>query len=75
MQVKVFWVVTPCNVADGGSKVLWNSGILPQHYMVSQPRNLNCVIYAFSYIWCFIHSEIHKNKIQMEALQGVYIYI
>jgi len=43
IQVQVFWVVTPCSVVigyqleDGGSKVLWNAGILLQHYMVSQP--------------------------------------
>jgi len=52
-EVEVFWVVTPCSVVvgyqcfwgpsclhceDGGSKVLWNIGILLQLYMVSQPR-------------------------------------
>jgi hypothetical protein len=44
IQVEAFRVVTPCNVVvggpcclhhpeDGGSKVLWNIGILPQHYV------------------------------------------
>jgi hypothetical protein len=50
IQVKVFWAVTLCSVADfggpgcflvpedGGSKVLQNTGIMLQHYLVSQPR-------------------------------------
>jgi len=42
-QAVVFWVEMLCSVAvglhpeDRGSKVLQN-GVLPQHYMVSQPR-------------------------------------
>jgi hypothetical protein len=54
IQVKVFWVVMPCSIVVGyqcfrpcclnlqgdvgGIMVLKNVGILPQHYMVSQPR-------------------------------------
>jgi hypothetical protein len=55
IQVKVFWVVMPCNVMveyqhfggpcclliqdkDEGSKFLLNVGILPHHYIMSQPR-------------------------------------
>jgi len=34
-QVEVLWIVTP---EDGGSMVLRNDGILPQHYTASQPR-------------------------------------
>jgi len=33
-QVQVFWVVMLCSVVG----YLWNSGNLPQHYTVSQPR-------------------------------------
>jgi len=40
IQVEVFWIVVPCSVAeDGGSKVIRNVGILPQHYTASQPRS------------------------------------
>jgi hypothetical protein len=54
IQAEVFWVVMLCNVVVGyqcfrgpcclhlhqygGSKVIWNIQILPQHYMASQPR-------------------------------------
>jgi hypothetical protein len=47
IQVKVFWIVTPCSVVvghwslhreDGGSMDLSNVDILPQNYTVSQPR-------------------------------------
>jgi hypothetical protein len=41
IEVEVFWVVTPCSSndpEDGGSKVLRNVDILPQHYTASQPR-------------------------------------
>jgi hypothetical protein len=31
LQVEVFWVVTLCNVENGGSMELWNVGILPQN--------------------------------------------
>jgi hypothetical protein len=46
-QVMVFWVVTPCidvlrylhlHGEDGGSMVFQSTGLLPHHYMVSQPR-------------------------------------
>jgi len=51
-QVEDFWVMTPCSVVVGdqrfrgpcclqlqGSMDFWNVGILPQHYMASQPRS------------------------------------
>jgi len=45
-DVEVFWAVTLCSALvgdhiqgeEGGSMDLWNVGILPQHYTVSQPR-------------------------------------
>jgi hypothetical protein len=33
----VFWVVVPYS-KDGGSMVLWNTGIQLQHHMLQQPR-------------------------------------
>jgi len=63
IQVMDFWVVTPCSVVvwcrplylhlhpeDGGSRVMWNLGILLQHYTVSQPKS---PWLRFSHI-CFI---------------------
>jgi hypothetical protein len=42
IQIEVFWVVMCCSVTAsifrGGNKVLWNIGILLQHYLVSQLR-------------------------------------
>jgi len=38
-QVEVFWVVTQCS-KDGGTIVLWNIGILSNHYTASYPRTL-----------------------------------
>jgi hypothetical protein len=40
IQVVVFWIVTThLHLGeDGGSKDLRNVGILPQHYITSQPR-------------------------------------
>jgi hypothetical protein len=43
IQVKVFWIMTPCSVLVGysegeGTMDLGNVGIIPQHYTVSQPR-------------------------------------
>jgi hypothetical protein len=51
VQVEAFWVVIPCSVVvgyqrsggplhpeDGGSRVLRNIRILPQHYAASRPR-------------------------------------
>jgi len=55
-QAVVFWVEMLCSVAvglhpeDRGSKVLQN-GVLPQHYMVSQPRRQ--------------HESLLTQKIQM----------
>jgi hypothetical protein len=55
-QADVFWVVTPCSVAtpldleDEDDKVLWNIGILPQHYMASQFETLDV---SRSYLPCF----------------------
>jgi hypothetical protein len=48
-EVEVFWVVMSYSAAvgyhrlkgHGGSKVLQNTGILPQHYAASQPRDHN----------------------------------
>jgi len=46
IQIEVSWFVTPCSDVigcqgeDGGSKVLWNIGILVQHYMASLLREL-----------------------------------
>jgi len=51
IQVEVFWVVTPCDgippfrrtllpplhPVDGGSEVLRNGVIVPQHYTATQP--------------------------------------
>jgi hypothetical protein len=39
IHVEVFWFVTPQS-EDGGSKLLRNVGIIPQHYTASQPRRL-----------------------------------
>jgi hypothetical protein len=41
IKLKVFWAAMPHSAVadeDGGSKVFQKVGILPQHYMVSQPR-------------------------------------
>jgi len=39
IQVEEFWVVKTCSYHEGGGgKALWNVGILPQHYTLSQPR-------------------------------------
>jgi hypothetical protein len=45
IHVMVSWFMTACSEVvplphpeDGGSKVLWNTGILPHYYMVSWPR-------------------------------------
>jgi hypothetical protein len=54
IQVLVFWVVIPCIdmvgyqhfrepgclAEDGGNPSIWNFGILPHYYAVSQPRRL-----------------------------------
>jgi len=43
-HVEDLWIVTMCSVLveyqreDGGSKVLRNVGMLPQHYTASEPR-------------------------------------
>jgi len=37
IQVKIFWVVTPCSVAAEPC-YLQNTGILAHHYAASQPR-------------------------------------
>jgi len=37
IHVEVFWFVTPQS-EDGGSKLLRNVGIIPQHYTESQRR-------------------------------------
>jgi len=51
LQVKVFWIVTPCMIVvgyqlfrdplhpeDGSSMNFWNVGTLRQHYTVLQTR-------------------------------------
>jgi len=50
-QVEVFWVVTLHSVVvgypeDGGNVDLWNNGILPQHYTVSQSRKPQLEIFC-----------------------------
>jgi hypothetical protein len=45
IQVAFFCIVTPCSFEDGGSKVLRNAGILPQHHKHHNPEELDLKVH------------------------------
>jgi len=68
----IFWVVMRCSIVvgyhhfwghpeDGGSMELWNIGIPPQEYMVSQPRRLQLKIVKASKHAKIMHYCVHQG--------------
>jgi hypothetical protein len=78
-QVTVFWVVTPFS-DNRGSTVLWNIGILPHHYMVSEPRRPQPILVdsqdegengrSYSHMLRELLLEKHKKEVVISHVSG-----